>query len=79
MTLEENDLKLIRDSLPTDAATKLAEMNQCTDSYIRMVLKGERNNLSIIEQAISMAERNQDKIIQLQTKIQKINEPQRAN
>lgn len=56
MKLAKTDLKKLKKSLPSGAAQMLAESQGVTQSYVRMVLNGDREDVELIEAAIELAE-----------------------
>ncbi len=52
-------LKKLRNKLPADGSTKIAEQTGFSIGYVNMVLNNDRKNQSIIDCAINVAQKHQ--------------------
>jgi len=51
-------LKKMREMLPNDWASKIAEQTSFSEGYIRKIMRGEKYNETVINLAISIIEEN---------------------
>lgn len=67
MTFKE--LRKLKKSLPSNGVKALAQKFNRSENYIRMILRGERQNYSILNEAIKIAEEEKKRKQELSEKV----------
>jgi len=71
MNLKQDNLEFLREWLPTNWATIIAEKHKVSDGFVRMVLRGARESqtaLDVQESIIELAGEHKKKIMEIKQK-----------